>query len=184
MSCNENTDKYPYVYECCPESIDGITSQFLIDLFQKDPGIVDHHIICCACGKIYHIFVNGMKWTEKIATHSEIVEYKKGRDKYFLKQSEGLRSESEEKEFFSISDIEKFRCKICNKGMFEIEPYSIKEKFISDLNSTVGSFMKITSEIITKEQYINEWNKFTHIVNSCRRCTELSLKRMNIGKYN
>ena len=177
--CNPNFDKYPYVYECCPDSIDGITSQFLIDLW-KERDIEDYHIYCCHCRKIYHIFKLGMKWTEHLATDEQIKEYKEDHAKFMLRRDE---EEVRKPETFNLSDIPKFICRVCKKGMFETEPLEIKEKFIEDMNMTVGMLFKL-SAIITKEQYIEEWNITKLGINSCRRCTEIAKHRMDVGRYN
>lgn len=183
MSCNESTNKYPYVYECCTNSIDGITTEFLKELWDRRGNIEGHHLVCCACGKEYHIFTLGLKWTERVYTHQEIIEYKKLRDNYLVRESEEI-PEKVEGDIFKLTDIPKFICRVCKKGMFETEPLNVRESFIEDLNNTIGIIMKLHGHSVSKEAYIEEFNKTSMALNSCRRCTELGKLRMNIGKYN
>jgi hypothetical protein len=128
----------------------------------------------------WDIFKLGLKWTGYIATDEQLKDYKEQEANFMLRREE---KEHKVEVVFTLTDITKFRCIVCKQGMFETEPLEIKEKFLDDLNMTVGVLLnKYTTP--TKEQYIAEWNICKGIVNSCRRCTEIAQKRMNSGKYN
>lgn len=181
MSCEERANKYPYVYECCPDSLDGITTEFLKNLFShKD--VEGFHIICCACRRVYHIYKLGMKWTEEVATDDDIKEYKEKKVQYELNKHGDLKEDT--KEIFTLDDVDKFRCKVCKKGMFENESFEMKKEFIDSLNGTIGIVMKVVGPIVSKEDYIKAWNATDLTTNSCRRCFVLGKQRIGLGKYN
>lgn len=183
MGCKDTFDKYDYVYSCCADSIDGISIEFLKELY-SEPNVEGAHIMCCKCYKVYHLYKLGMKWTEEIATHEDAAEFRKLREKIMLHQAEP-EPDPEELVKLTLADIPKFICKVCKKGLFDTEPLIVKEAFVEEMNKHFELVFEITKAVLTSvDDFIEIYNKSDKVVNYCRPCARIGKERKNVGKYN
>jgi len=181
MSCsNELFDKYPYVYSCCEDNIDGITVEYLQDLWKKIPDLDGRHIPCVVCGKVYHIYKLGMKWTEQMITEEEKIKFRKIKQEALLEEPKDI--EVPELIQFTMSELSFFKCKICGKGAFESQDYEKKEGYLFGINKLMEQFPPIILKLMTKEKFAESLS-YLHD-NSCESCHGVAKNESKKAKYN
>ena len=156
----------PFTYECCPKDLWGITSQMLTEkwnAFSDEKG----HISCLACGRVYHVYKLGMKFTNRILCKEEIELDKTEHDLSLTFEPKSAKIE--------MSKLYKIICKEYKEGAFEHENYESKSAFLEACDLTMKAALQMIPLSLFKKFYVDERDKLFLDLNEamiCRRCLE------------
>jgi hypothetical protein len=174
-SCHKPDE--PFTYECCSDKIDGITSEYLIDLWNK--GIKEEdklHIPCMNCGKVYHLFKLGMKFTNEILHKEALEQYRNDAMQYELHKDDSAE--------LSIDDVDKLVCHVCKSPMFHDESYETKLQFLGFINPIIKNISGLLPVKEISELRENIIKASLSRGPGCRSCNAMMQSNAKNAKYN